>query len=120
MEPFTQEQIDSIRVEYWPLGKNFTGEISGQKFWAGTAWFSGITYEGNFSLLDVLLGNQERAKEHGAELHFGMDAQQLVMNGNRVVGVIAKDDKGQYVKYNANKGVILAAGDFGRQQGNVP
>jgi hypothetical protein len=116
MEPFTQEQMDSIRIEYWPLGKKFSGEISGQKFWAGTAWFSGITYEGNFSLLDVLLGNLERAKEHSAELHFGMDAQQLIMNGNGVVGVLAKDEQGQYVKYNANKGVILAAGDFGNNK----
>jgi hypothetical protein len=116
MELFTQEQMDSIRIEFWPLGKNFSGEISGQKFWAGTAWFSGITYEGNFSLLDVLLGNLERAKEHSAELHFGMDAQQLIMNGPRVVGVLAKDEQGQYVKYNANKGVILAAGDFGNNK----
>ncbi len=105
--------MDSIKIEYWPIGKNFSGEISGQKFWAGTAWFSGITYQDGLSLLDVLLGNLERAKEHGAELHFGMDAQQLVKNGPRVTGVIAKNEKGEYVKYNAAKGIILAAGDFG-------
>jgi fumarate reductase flavoprotein subunit len=44
-----------------------------------------------------------------------MDAQQLVQEqeGGRVTGVIAKDTDGKYVKYNAKKGVILAAGDFG-------
>jgi fumarate reductase flavoprotein subunit len=69
--------------------------------------------EGMFSLSHVIVGNQEKAKEHGAELHFGMAAQQLVLKNERVVGVIAKDDDGQYIKYNANKGVILATGDFG-------
>ena len=140
-EPFTQEQIDSILVEYWPLGSNFSGEISGQKFWAGTAQFDdkgmfapgtvpskqkraekqgaellfGMDagqLEGIFSLSHAVIANQERAGKYGAALHFGMDAQQLVLKGERVVGVIAKNDKDQYVKYNANKGVILAAGDF--------
>lgn len=140
-ELFTKEQIDSILVEYWPLGNKFPGQISGHKFWAGTAQFDdkGIfgpekvaakqqedgkkgeellfgmeakKLEGVFSLSHVVVGNQEEARKHGAELHFGMDAQQLVSDGERVVGVIAKDDKDQYVKYKAKKGVILAAGDF--------
>jgi hypothetical protein len=109
-EPFTQEQMDSVRVEYWPLGSKFSGEISGQKFWAGTAQFD---HKGILSLTKATKANQERAMKSGAELHFGTDAQQLVLKGKRVVGVIAKDDKGQYVKYQAKKGVILAAGDFG-------
>jgi hypothetical protein len=109
-EPFTREQLDSIIVEYWPLGKHFTGEISGQKFWAGTAQFND---RGIFSLSKAVVANQELARQHGAELHFGMDAQQLVKDGDRVAGVVAKDNKGQYVKYRAKKGVILATGDFG-------
>ena len=141
-EPFSREQLDSIAVEYWPLGSKFSGEISGQKFWAGTAQFDdkglfgpGIAdsreerlrgqrkkllfgldpelLEGVFCLSHAMLANQELAREHGAELHFGLDAQQLVMERERVVGVIAKDDKGQYIRYRANKGVILATGDFG-------
>jgi succinate dehydrogenase/fumarate reductase flavoprotein subunit len=140
-EPFTRQQLDSILVEYWPVGRRFSGEISGQKFWAGTAQFDdkgvfgpgtvsakqgqakkqGVALlfgmdaqqlEGIFSLSHAVLANQERAREHGAVLHFGIDAWQLVLNGERVVGVIARDDKGQYVKYNAKKGVILATGDF--------
>ena len=31
-EPFTQEQIDSVRVAYWPLGKHFSGEIKDRSF----------------------------------------------------------------------------------------
>jgi hypothetical protein len=109
-EPFTREQLDSIRVEYWPLGSKFTGEISGHKFWAGTAQFP---FNSVFTLKEAMLANLELAEQRGAELHFGLDAQQLVLDGGRVVGVIAKNDKGQYVKYQANKGVILATGDFG-------
>lgn len=140
-EPFTQEQLESIIVVYWPLGSKFTGEISGQKFWAGTARFNdkGLfapgavlanqerakrqgaqlrfgmdarQLEGVFTLSHAAQANQQLAKEHGARLHFGLDAQQLVLKGEKVVGVIAKDDKRKYVKYNANKGVILATGDF--------
>lgn len=139
--PFTQEQMDSIIIEYWPLGRNFPGEISGQKFWAGTAQFDdkgmfapgmvsanqararkqgaellfgmdAAKLKGVFSLSHAVLANQKQAEKYGAESHFGTDAQQLVLKGKRVVGVIAKNDKKQYVRYNAKKGVILAAGDF--------
>jgi hypothetical protein len=109
-EPFTREQMDAVIIEYWPPGKHFSGEISGQKFWAGTAQFE---FKTRSSLFKAVLANQERAIEHGAQMHFGMDAQQLVMKSKRVAGVVAKDSQGQYIKYTANKGVILAAGDFG-------
>jgi len=110
--PFTKEQLNSLQVEYWPPGRQFTGEISGYKFWVGTAQFSGISYKGNFSITDAVMANLRRAEESGAQLHFGMDAQQLLLDGKRVTGVLAKNNRGQYIKYKANKGVILAAGDF--------
>ena len=109
-EPLTPEQMDLVIVEYWPSGKNFSGEISGQKFWPGTAQFD---HASQASLLKVVLANQARAVQHGAQLHFGMEARQLVMTGDRVGGVVAQDPQGKYVKYLAAKGVILAAGDFG-------
>lgn len=141
-ETFTQEQMDSVIVEYWPVGSKFTGEISGQKFWAGTAQFDekglfapgtvqdqeekakkegfklrfGIDArktEGVFSLSHAMVENQKIAKKHGAEIHFNMDALQVVLDNKEVVGVIAKDGNNQYIKYSAKKGVILATGDFG-------
>jgi hypothetical protein len=145
-EPFTKEQIAKMVIAFWPQpAKNFKGEISGQKFWVGTARFpeKGIfrdrfgpgtkekkepqekstteklfgvdskKLEGVFSLSHALWANLEQAREHGAELYFGMNAQQLVMEGERVTGVIAKDVKGKYIKFNAKKGVILSTGDFG-------
>jgi len=141
-ETFTKEQMDSVMVEYWPVGSKFTGEISGHKFWAGTAQFDekGLfapgtvqdqeekakkegfklrfgmdarKTEGIFSLSHAMVENQEIAKKHGAEIHFNMDALQLDLDNKRVVGVIAKNGNDQYIKYRAKKGVILATGDFG-------
>lgn len=140
IEPLTAEETATIEVGFWPVNNRFTGEISGQKFWVGTAEFpekgvfsgrfmnkekekeiSELTpygiekkkLEGLYSLTQLLWSNMELAKEKGARLFFGMDAQQLVMDGDRVIGVIAKDTSGKYVRYNANKGVVLATGDFG-------
>jgi hypothetical protein len=113
MEPFTPEQIDTMQIAFWPSGKKFSNEVYEQKFWPGTAH---LDFSSTFTLKEATLANLEVAKKHGAELHYGMDAQQLVLKRERVVGVIVKDDKGQYVRYNAGKGVILATGDFGRNK----
>jgi hypothetical protein len=43
----------------------------------------------------------------------GQSAQQLVKQGDRVVGVVTKGRDGKYARFLAKKGVILATGDFG-------
>lgn len=90
-EPFTQEQLDTIQVAYWPSGSKFSNEVYEQKFWPGTAH---LDFASTFTLKEATLANLELAKQHGAELHFGMDAQQLVLNGERVAGVIAGTKRG--------------------------
>jgi len=109
INPFTPEQLSWLSVGYWPHGKHYSGEISGQKAWPGPA----AMYDPHFNITHVVRGNQDEAERHGARLFFGIDAQQLVKNGDRVTGVIGRDHDGQYIKYSAAKGVILAAGDFG-------
>lgn len=109
IEPLTQEQRDGILVTHFPTNKNFTGDISGFKFWPGCAEFPG-----NASLSKVARLNQELAEQHGAEFLFETTAEQLVKTGNRVTGVIAKQNDGSYIQINAKKGVILAAGDFSK------
>jgi fumarate reductase flavoprotein subunit len=55
----------------------------------------------------------EYAVEHGAVYHYDTVARQLLRNGaGRVVGVIGQDGHGDYLRFRAGKGVILAAGDF--------
>lgn len=48
----------------------------------------------------------------GVTYHFRAPGEQLVKDGDRVVGVIAKTENG-YKRFNAAKGVILATGDIG-------
>lgn len=54
------------------------------------------------------------AKKKGVIMHFDTRAKQLIRKDkDRVTGVIAQNSKGDYVQYNAAKGVILCTGDFG-------
>lgn len=46
------------------------------------------------------------------EVYYSTPAVQLVKDGEKVTGVIAKDADGKYIQFNASKGVILATGDY--------
>ncbi len=53
--------------------------------------------------------------DNGVDFHFSTWAKQLVRPNKegRVQGIIAQDVDGKYTKFVANKGVIMAAGDYG-------
>lgn len=51
------------------------------------------------------------AAEAGVEIFYNTPAEQLVKDGDKVTGVIAKGEEG-YVQFNAEKGVIVATGDY--------
>lgn len=55
IEPFSPDDIDTIRVSNmpYPTHYDFSGTCGGQKFWPGTAQFSGRYFDGNFSLIDA-------------------------------------------------------------------
>lgn len=62
------------------------------------------------NLGDVLV---EDATQNGAEFFYNMHAEQLVGNAtDGVSGVVAQDAEGNYVQFNARKGVIMATGDI--------
>ena len=48
----------------------------------------------------------------GVDIRYNTTAEQLVKDGNKVTGVVAKGSDG-YVLFNGTKGVVLATGDFG-------
>ncbi len=52
------------------------------------------------------------AKNPNLEVFYSTPAVQLVKDGDKVTGVIAKDSDGKYIQFNAAKGVILATGDY--------
>lgn len=56
--------------------------------------------------------NVERAQELGANYFFDSDVKEIIKENGAVKGVIALTGDGEYVKYLAKKGVVIAAGDF--------
>ncbi len=54
------------------------------------------------------------AKE-GVDIRYQTEAKQLVKDGDKVVGVVAKTGDG-YTRFNAKKGVVMATGDFGQDK----
>ena len=55
---------------------------------------------------------REVAEENGAEWHYETAAVCLVKEGDKVVGAIAQDAEGNYVRFNASKAVVIATGAF--------
>ena len=49
----------------------------------------------------------------GLEVHYETTMVKLEKDGDRVTGIIATKANGDYVRYNAAKGVIVAAGGYG-------
>lgn len=54
----------------------------------------------------------EEAQKHGAEFVFNSPAIQLIQDtSGTITGAICQEKTGDYVQYNASKGVVLATGD---------
>lgn len=151
------EDSSYINVAFWPSPEKFDGELSGYKFWPGTAQLmpkmgpmpeeappkgperpgegvhpfdalfqaggeNGGTNPGEISAgnmlsaKDITRENQRKGEALGGKIFWGMEAMQLVKTDGRVTGVIGKDREGKYHLCSGTHGVILAAGDFGRNQ----
>ena len=63
------------------------------------------------TLAEMLLNN---GRERGVEYYFNTPAIELLRKGKgRVTGVIAQTSKGDYLQFNASRGVVLCTGDYG-------
>ncbi|MEE8716577.1 MAG: FAD-binding protein [Coriobacteriales bacterium] len=100
---------------------DYPHELGGYKTWAGTAQFRGGIFEDEIPMASAsrLPEFEFLAKKHaedlGAVWYNGYTAVVLDQAevGGKVSGVYATDPDGNYVKFAANKAVVLAAGDFG-------
>jgi len=54
----------------------------------------------------------KKTESYGAKYMFNTPLIKLLKDGNRVVGVIAKNKKGSYIRINASKGVLLCTGGY--------
>ncbi len=115
LEALSPEQRDNVQIRYWPAPKRYSNNICGIKTWIGTATFPEALWN-NKGITDAVVANIQRAKEHGAQFHFSTVAEQLEKQDGRVTAVIAKERHGGYLRYRARKGVVLAAGDFARNE----
>lgn len=104
-DSFSDEEKATWTVRQWPLSTHYTQKKSGISTWVGTP-----TLNGEASPVKRCM---EIAREKGADYHFGVKACQLIKDGSRVTGVVGQDSDGKYIKFTANKGVILCGGGFG-------
>jgi succinate dehydrogenase/fumarate reductase flavoprotein subunit len=95
-----------------PRPKYYSGKINGFKNWGGTVLF----YSKGFGWSDAMKLMAAKAKDLGATFYYGTPARQIVKEGNKVTGAIAEDAKGNYIKFVAKKGVLIACGDFSRNK----
>jgi fumarate reductase flavoprotein subunit len=63
----------------------------------------------------VVVGMMEgNARKHGVDIRYKTPAVQLLREKEgRVTGVIARTAEGDYIQFNASKGVVLCTGDYG-------
>lgn len=69
-----------------------------------------IIGDGEFEVFQVLI---ERGEDLGVDFKFNTGGVQLLQSEEgRVIGVIAENEKGDYLQFNASKGVVLATGGY--------
>lgn len=117
IEPLTEEQKKEITIFFNPVPKYAPETVNGFKWFCGSHIFPGGDGGASKAAESPTMAysvkkSQEVAKKHGAKYFFEHSAEQLLKDGDRVIGVAAKNADGEYVKFLAKKGVLLAAGDF--------
>lgn len=81
--------------------------------WDNTTFVTGHSNSAG-KAIDLANVIAEKAQELGAEFYFSCPGVDLVTDENgRVTGVIGQSADGDYIQFNASKGVILATGDYG-------
>jgi succinate dehydrogenase/fumarate reductase flavoprotein subunit len=100
-------------------GSDYPMVIGGYKSWATTLQTIGTSNPtpvdgrtGISRLTEFEIYARLEAEKLGAQWYFEHKAAVLVQDGEAVTGAIAEKPDGGYLKLNANKGVVLACGDF--------
>ena len=83
----------------------------------GNCYLRGTLFPG--SMLEPTTALAEYAQGLGIDFYFETPAVQLIGDDTRVTGVVGKTKDGKYVRFMANKGVILATGDYQNNEAMV-
>jgi succinate dehydrogenase/fumarate reductase flavoprotein subunit len=116
IEPLDEGFRNSINIFMHPGGKKYTGIIAGYRNFTGTCIFRGGDKNHDYTFTKAVKLNQRLARDNGALFFFSMSGEQLAKEGNRVTGIVAKDKAGKYHQFNGKKGIIIAAGDFSKNE----
>lgn len=114
----------TVQVAYGkPDGSSYPIEKAGFKQWASTVQTLSTVNEapvgknqltGISRLTELGIYSREAAEDLGAQWFCGHTAVECVLaDDGSVMGVVAENEQGAYVKFESSKGVILATGDFG-------
>ena len=104
----SDEDLSQMTTAFYPPTPNQMDHIGAYKFWPGTCSF----YSQECNQTYIHKKNREKAIADGATILFSMEAQQLIMDGDSITGLVAANGDGEYVKFNC-KAVVLATGGFG-------
>ena len=84
-------------------------EMNGYRLSFNTAYFGPKPYNNG----DGMQALARYAEKAGVKFYYSTPAVQLVQtDSGKITGVIAKTEDGKYIRFLANKGVILATGDY--------
>lgn len=104
----SEEDLSQMTTAFYPPTDNQMDHIGAYKFWPSTCSF----YSQECNQTYIHKKNREKAIADGAKFLFSMEAQQLITDGGAVIGLVATNADGEYVKFNC-KAVVLATGGFG-------
>ena len=91
------DSVDDARYHHFATGHS--------PRWTGSDDGNGNKLDGNKVLYDY-------ATKLGAEFHYNTKMVKLTRDGGRVTGCIAENGDGQYVRYTASKGTVVATGGY--------
>ena len=103
----SEDELASMTTAFYPPTEHQLSQIGPFKFWPATC-----SFYGNPNQTYIHQKNREKAIEDGATFMFGTIGRQLIKDGDAVVGLIAQNADGDYIKFNT-KAVVLATGGFG-------
>ena len=128
LSPVKQETLDKVRTPYWPETESAIHQLNnglryypgGIQWWEASWNGEGMANNtpGQLELKDLSRDNLDYIEANcpSVSVRFSTKGVQLVKDGDRVIGVIAQQEDGSYIKILADRGVVLAGGGFGGNQ----
>ena len=102
-----------VIAAYSSKSDTYSNMLGTVEFHNGPAWSFEMEQFGSRDVIDAMT---DELAQGGYPVSFNTRALQLTKEGDRVTGVICEKEDGSLVRYEAKKGVVLAAGDFARDE----